>query len=125
VDIILVEGLRVEAVIGVFDWERQITQPVLVDLVLRTDISRAALTDDIADAVNYKSVCDQVSQLIIDTKAQLLEHLAEKIAYQILTDFAIESIKITLRKPQAIAQAVAVGVSIERTRDFIRTRTGV
>lgn len=115
-DIILVEGLHVDAVIGVFDWERQITQPVIVDLELRTDISRAAQSDDIAHAVNYKTVCDQVTQLIIDTKAQLLEHLAEKIAQQILKDFAISSIKVTLRKPTAIAAAKAVGVSIERTR---------
>lgn len=84
-DKVIIEGLRVDAVIGVFDWERQIVQPVLIDLELGCDISRAAQTDQIDDAVNYKAVCDAVSKLVIDTKAQLIERLAELIAQHILS----------------------------------------
>ncbi len=120
-DKVIVEGLRVDAVIGVFDWERQILQPVLVDLELGCDISRAAQTDHIDDAVNYKAVCDEVSQLIINTKAQLIERLAELIAQQILSQYqAVQQIKVTVRKPTAITNTTAVGISIERNRDAVR-----
>lgn len=119
---VIIEGLRVDAVIGVFDWERQILQPVLIDLELSCDISRAAQTDHIDDAVNYKAVCDEVSQLIIDTKAQLIERLAELIAQHILTHYqAVQHIKVTVRKPTAISNTTAVGISIERSRDALRT----
>lgn len=119
-DTVFVEGLRVDAVIGVFDWERQITQPVIVDLEMRTDIRQAGQTDHIDDAVSYKTVSDEVSQLIIECQAKLLEFLAEKIAAHILTGFPVQSVKVTLRKPTAVPEATAVGVSIERHRDHIR-----
>lgn len=120
-DKVIIEGLRVNAVIGVFDWERQILQPVLVDLELGCDISRAAQTDHIHDAVNYKAVCDEVSQLIIDTKAQLIERLAELIAQHVLAEYkTVQHIKVTVRKPTAITNTTAVGITIERNRDAVR-----
>lgn len=121
-DKVIIEGLRVDAVIGVFDWERQILQPVLVDLELGCDIRQAAQTDHLEHAVNYKAVCEQVSQLIIDTKAQLLERLAETIAAHILAEYpAVSQVKLTVRKPTAIANTSAVGICIERHRDPLRT----
>ena len=60
-DVVFVKGLTVEAVIGVYAWERAITQPLLIDIALETDISRAAISDDVNDALNYKAVCDDVS----------------------------------------------------------------
>lgn len=120
-DKVIIEGLRVEAVIGVFAWERQILQPVLVDLELGCDIRQAAHTDHLDHAVNYKAVCEQVSQLIIDTKAQLLERLAETIATHILTEYpAVSHVKLSVRKPTAIANTTAVGICIERNRDSLR-----
>lgn len=125
-DKVIIEGLRVDAVIGVFDWERQILQPVLVDLEMGCSIQAAAYSDDLADAVNYKAVCDCISEIIVSTQAKLLEHLAEKICFSVLQNYpAVHYTKLTLRKPTAITNAVAVGVSIERTRDDLRTRTGL
>ncbi|RYY78084.1 MAG: dihydroneopterin aldolase [Moraxellaceae bacterium] len=122
-DKVIIEGLQVDAVIGVFDWERQIRQPVVIDLELGCDIRRAAQTDDIQDAINYKAVCDEISQLIIDTQAQLIERLAELIAQYILEHYlAVQQIKVTVRKPTAITNTTAVGIIIERNRDALRTR---
>lgn len=119
-DKVIIEGLRVDAVIGVFDWERQIRQPLLVDLEMGCDIRAAACSDQLADAVNYKAVCDRISEIIIETQAQLIEHLAEKICQTILQEFpAVQSTRLTIRKPTAIAQAVAVGVCIERNRQDV------
>lgn len=121
-DKVIIEGLQVDAVIGVFDWERQILQPVIVDLELGCDICRAAQTDNIEDAVNYKAVCDLVSDLIIDTKAQLIERLAVLICNKILAEYsAVQHIKVTVRKPTAITNTTAVGICIERNRDSLRT----
>ena len=121
-DKVIIEGLQVDAVIGVFDWERQIFQPLIVDLELGCDICRAAQTDNIEDAVNYKAVCDLVSDLIIDTKAQLIERLAVLICDKILAEYlAVQHIKVTVRKPTAITNTTAVGICIERNRDSLRT----
>lgn len=57
-DFVKIKGLKVNAVIGVFDWERAIEQPLLIDVTMATDISKAGKSDDINDAINYKEVCD-------------------------------------------------------------------
>lgn len=122
-DKVFIEGLRVNAVIGVFEWERQITQPVVIDLELRCDISKAALSDAIDDAVNYKAVADEVTALVLALKSQLIERLAEEIAIHILQNYlSVDSLTVTVRKPMAVPNTSAVGVSIERDRDHLRTR---
>ena len=113
-DVVFVKGLKVEAVIGVYDWERAITQPLLIDIVLETDISRAAVSDDVDDALNYKAVCDDVSEWCQDIKAKLLEHLAGQIADKLLEKYACHKVTLSIAKPTAIKQADAVGVQITR-----------
>ena len=113
-DIVFVKGLTVEAVIGVYAWERAITQPLLIDIALETDISRAAISDDVNDALNYKAVCDDVSAWCQAIKAQLLEHLAGQIADKLLAKYSCHKITLSIAKPTAIKQADAVGVQITR-----------
>ncbi len=113
-DVVFVKGLKIEAVIGVYDWERAITQPLLIDIALETDISRAAASDDVNDALNYKAVCDDVSEWCQAIKAQLLEHLAGQIADKLLAKYACHKINLSVAKPTAIKQADTVGVQITR-----------
>ena len=113
-DVVFVKALKVEAVIGVYEWERAITQPLLIDIVLETDISRAAASDDVNDALNYKEVCDDVSVWCQDIKAQLLEYLAGQIADKLLEKYPCHKITLSIAKPTAIKQADAVGVQITR-----------
>lgn len=113
-DVVFVKALKVEAVIGVYEWERAITQPLLIDIVLETDISRAAASDDVNDALNYKEVCDDVSAWCQDIKAQLLEYLAGQIADKLLEKYSCHKITLSIAKPTAIKQADAVGVQITR-----------
>lgn len=113
-DVVFVKGLKVEAVIGVYDWERAITQPLLIDIALETDISKAAASDDVNDALNYKAVCDDVTKWCQEIKAQLLEHLAGQIADRLLTNYACHKLTLSVAKPTAIKQADAVGVQITR-----------
>ena len=113
-DVVFVKGLTVEAVIGVYAWERAITQPLLIDIALETDISRAAISDDVNDALNYKAVCDDVSAWCQAIKAQLLEHLAGQLADKLLAKYSCHKITLSIAKPTAIKQADAVGVQITR-----------
>ena len=113
-DVVFVKGLTVEAIIGVYAWERAITQPLLIDIALETDISKTAVSDDVKDALNYKAVCDDVSEWCQAIKAQLLEHLAGQIADKLLAKYNCHKITLSVAKPTAIKEADAVGVQITR-----------
>ena len=114
-DFVKVKGLKVKAVIGVFDWEREIEQPLLIDVSMATDISKAGKSDDIKDAINYKEVCDDITELCQQTKAMLIERLAELIAEHILTKYNTTQVEVSVAKPTAIKEADAVAVQIVRT----------
>jgi len=124
-DKVLIEGLRVNAIIGVFDWERQVEQPVLIDVVMWVDTRAAALSDDLNDAVNYALVAEQVTELTRALKPQLLEKLAQQLAELILTEhIAVQRVQICAKKPLAVKSAQAVGIEITRERHEILARTG-
>lgn len=124
-DKVLIEGLRVNAVIGVFEWERQIEQPVLIDLVMSVDTRAAALSDDIQDAVNYALVAEQVAELTKSLKPQLLETLANKMAELILNNFsAVQTVQVKVKKPLAVKGAHAVGIEITRERHALLASSG-
>ena len=119
-DVVFVKGLKVEAVIGVYDWERAINQPILIDIALETDISRAAVSDDVKDALNYKAVCDDVSAWCKEIQAELLEYLAGKIADRLIANYSCKTVTLSVAKPTAIAQADAVGVQITRHASAVK-----
>ena len=114
-DFVKIKGLEVNAVIGVFDWERAIEQPLLIDVSMATDISEAGKSDDINDAINYKEVCDDITELCQQTKALLIERLAELIAAHILSKYNTIQVEVSVAKPTAIKAAEAVAVQITRT----------
>ncbi len=124
-DKVLIEGLRVNAVIGVFEWERQIEQPVLIDLVMSVDTRVAAVSDDIQDAVNYALVAEQVAELTKSLKPQLIETLANKMAELILNNFsAVQTVQVKVKKPLAVKGAQAVGIEIIRERHALLASSG-
>ncbi len=124
-DAIIIEGLKVETVIGCFDWERQIIQPLMLDLVIQTDLEQASNSDLLADTLNYAEICEISAQVIQQAQPELIEHAAKLVLNALFTTFtAIESIKITIRKPAIIAQANSVGIRLERHRNDIRLSTG-
>ena len=115
-DIIFIEALRVETVIGVYDWERRIRQPVVIDLEMGTDISRAAASDDVADALDYKAVSKRVQQFVGDSSFLLVETLTERIASVVLDEFPVPWVRVKLNKIGALRGASGVGIVIERGR---------
>jgi dihydroneopterin aldolase len=113
-DIVYVRGLEVKTVIGVYEWEREIKQPVTVDLDMASDISEAAKTDDHKHVLDYKVVCVRVTEFIEKSDLQLLEAMAEEIAKLIRSEFHVPWVRVRIGKPAAITGAKDVGVVIER-----------
>ena len=113
-DLVFIEDLRIQTVIGIFDWEREITQTISLDLQMAFDISRAAASDDIADTLDYKSVSKRLIQFVEGSEFQLVEALAEHCANIVLNEFPVTWLHLKLSKPGAVRGSSAVGVIIER-----------
>ena len=115
-DTIFVHALKTEAIIGIFDWERQVKQTVVVDIEIGADVRKAALSDSIGDTLNYKRVAKRVLAFVEESKFHLVETLAEHIAMLLLEDFGVAWVRISLSKPGAIRSSRDVGVTLERDR---------
>lgn len=113
-DRVFIEDLRIQTVIGVFDWEREITQTISIDLQMAFDISRAAESDDIADTLDYKAVSKRLIQFVEGSEFQLVEALADHCARIVLDEFPVDWLQLKLSKPGAVRGSSAVGVIIER-----------
>jgi len=113
-DHVLIEGLSVDTVIGVFDWEQKITQRLVIDLDMAWDSRPAAATDDIHQALDYAKVSDAVMALVTARPRQLIEQVAEEIATLILQQFSVPEVKVRVAKPGAVKNATTVAVQIHR-----------
>lgn len=113
-DFVLIEGLEVEAVIGVLDWERGVTQRILVDLTLEWDNRVPARSGELADALDYAAVTERVGQCLRQGRFYLLETAADALADELAEHFGVGYRRIVLRKPGAVRGAESVGVIIER-----------
>lgn len=113
-DIIYLNDLRIKTVIGVFDWEREIKQEVVIDLEMASDIRRAAETDRLDDTLDYKSVAKRVIAFVEQSDFQLVETLAERVAAIVCQEFAVPWLRLRLNKQGAVRGARDVGVIIER-----------
>ena len=115
-DKVFIEGLEIEAQIGIYDWERRIRQPLVFDLEMAFDNRKPAASDDIGDTLDYKAVSKRLVAFVSASSFGLVETLAERCAELVLREFAVESLKLKLSKPGAVRGARAVGVMIERDR---------
>lgn len=116
-DQILINDLFLRTIIGVNDDERTDRQDVLINLALDVDMRRAGVSDNIMDAVNYRTITKQVIELVESSRFFLVEHMADEIARLCLADERVLRALVRVEKPAALRFARSVGVSIERTRD--------
>ena len=115
--IVFIEGLRLECVIGVYDWEREVRQELLLSLEMRWPTEVAAASDDVDDALDYARVAERLQEYAAAREAQLVETLAEELAAVLRDEFAVSWLRLRLAKPGAVSAADAVGVTIERGED--------
>lgn len=113
-DIIYIRDLKIDTVIGVFDWERQITQTISFDIDMATDIRKAAASDDLADTLDYKAVSKRLIDYVGESDFQLVETLAERVCEIIINEFGVSWVRLRLNKKGALRGANDVGVLIER-----------
>jgi dihydroneopterin aldolase len=115
-DIVFIKQLAVETVIGVYDWEKQIKQRLLLDLELSYDLSLAGRSDELRHTLDYAVISERVIALITAQPLELIETVAERVAQLLLTEFATTNVRVTVYKPGAVPAAQTVGVSIQRSR---------
>jgi dihydroneopterin aldolase len=113
-DIVFIRGLRADAVIGIYDWEREIKQTLYLDLEMATDIRKAAESDAIEHTLDYKAISKRLTTFINDSSFFLVETLAERCAEIILDEFNTPWVRLTVNKKGAVSCAEDVGVIIER-----------
>jgi dihydroneopterin aldolase len=113
-DIVFIRALRIETTIGIYDWEKAIQQPVVLDLEMASDIARGAARDRIEDALDYKAVSKRLKQFVSESRFELVETLAERVAGIIREEFGVPWVRLTLNKVGAVTDAEGVGVIIER-----------
>ena len=115
-DKVFIEGLEIEALIGIYDWERRVRQPLQLDVEMAFDNRRPAASDAIADTLDYKAVSKRLIEFVSQSGFGLVETLAERCATLILDEFSVAQVRLKLSKPGAVRGARAVGVIIERSR---------
>jgi|TARA_B100001059_G_C17646336_1_gene482028 dihydroneopterin aldolase len=113
-DIVYIRDLRIETIIGIYDWEREVKQTVSLDLEMAHDIRRAAETDDIAHALNYKSIAKRLISFIEKSEFLLVERMAEEVATIVREEFSVPWVKLRVSKPGALRGSKDVGILIER-----------
>lgn len=113
-DSVFITGLAIDATIGVYDWERTIKQRLVLDLDMCFDTSTAAATDDLAHALDYSAVSQRIISFIEGSAYQLLEALAEQVAYIVMEEFSVSGLRLRINKPGAVPEASGVGLVITR-----------
>ncbi len=116
-DTVFIEQLDIEALIGIYDWERRIRQPLWFDIEMDFDNRVPAASDDIAHTLDYKAVSKRVMAYVGASSFGLVETLAERVAELVLSEFPVSRVRLKLSKPGAVRGARAVGVRIERWRE--------
>lgn len=115
-DIIYLSDLRIDTIIGIYDWERRVKQTVIIDLEMGADIRAAAESDNIEDTLNYKAVAKRLFSYVGESEFELVETLAEKVAALILEEFNVPWLRLKVNKQGAVRGVRDVGVIIERGR---------
>lgn len=116
-DKVFINQLAIETIIGIYDWEREIKQRVLLDLEMAWDNKPAAESENIELALNYKAVCDRLQEFVGNNGFLLVETMAEAVAQLLMHEFSVNWLHLKLTKPDAIPQAQGVGVAIERSEN--------
>jgi dihydroneopterin aldolase len=113
-DVVFIEGLRIDAVIGVHDWEQLAPQPLLLDIELAFDNRVAAESQALADTFDYAAITLRLEELLHSRSWRLIETVAERCCELLRDEFGVVRIVLRVAKPDAVRQATSVGVRIER-----------
>lgn len=112
-DTVSIRELRVSAVIGVHDWEREIEQTLVFAVDMAADVAKAAASDHLSDALDYSAVAQTVRDVITQGEFQLIETAAERVARQLLADYSLGWVRVEVAKPLS-RDGYTAAVTVER-----------
>lgn len=118
-DLVFIEGLKAQAVIGVYDWEKEIQQELVFDLEMEHDNRVPAATDDLSKTLDYEAISNHILRFCAERQFELIETLAENLVDELIAGFKLNAVTLTLRKPGAVPAARSVGVKIHRKSAII------
>ena len=116
-DRIYIEDLRVEGIIGIFEWEKETKQEISISYEIDQDNLTAANADKKEAATDYKSINKAIIAFVENNKFELVETFAEKIAAMVISEHKVNWIKLRVSKPGTLRFSKDVGVIIERTTE--------
>ncbi len=115
-DTVSIRDLRVSAVIGVYDWERETEQTLLFNVDMAADVAKAAARDDIADALDYSAVAQTIAAVVRAGKFRLIETAAERVAEQLLSAHPVRHVRVEVVKPLPAEGYAAAVASVQPSR---------
>lgn len=115
IDVVSIEGLNVDTVIGVYDWEKEQKQTLTLDIQMSWNNQAAASSDDLNDALDYALVSETVTQWVAEKPRQLIETVAEGVATLVLNEFGVQNVEVKVSKPGAVPNATNVSVTVRRS----------
>lgn len=113
-DIVFINDLHIDTIIGIFEWEREVRQTVSLNIEMAHDIRKAAETDNIDFALDYKKVSKRLIKFVGESEFMLVETMAEQVADIIQHEFHVPWLRLSVSKPGALRGAQSVGIRIER-----------
>ena len=116
VDKIHIEGLLIFAIIGVYDWERESPQKIVVDLTMHLPLAQASQSDDLNYTIDYAAVCASLDALAQSSQPQLLERLAGLMCDHLLQQYPISKVELKISKPDILPKTSNVAVEFVRSR---------
>jgi dihydroneopterin aldolase len=113
-DIVYIKDLRIDTVIGIYDWEREIKQTLVLNVEMGHDNRPAGSSDDIAKTLDYFTISRRLIEFVSEAQMLLIERVAEECAAIIMQEFGVRWLRLQVGKPGAVSEAADVGVIIER-----------
>lgn len=114
-DKVFIQGLSIQTTIGFYEWEKEIKQTLVIDLEMGWDIARAAENDELDRTLDYADISEQISVFSNNNPVDLIETLAERLATFLQKTYHIPWLRLKVKKPNAVHNAITVGVEIERS----------
>jgi dihydroneopterin aldolase len=113
-DKVYIEGLNIQTTIGFFQWEKEIKQTLVIDVAMGWDTAKAAENDELAKTLDYADISEKIAVFANNNPVDLIETLAERLASYLMHEYKIPWLKLNVAKPNAVHNAITVGVEIER-----------
>jgi D-erythro-7,8-dihydroneopterin triphosphate epimerase len=118
-DKIHIRDLVVRCIVGINPEERTQRQDVIINITLHADVSKACRSDRIEDTANYKTIKDQIVDMVEKSQCRLIECLAQQVADICLADSRVRRVEVTVDKPGALRFARSVAVEIVRGQSSV------